>query len=263
MGRSTGFRAALLLVVAPVALAAGGCGSGGGTSSAHSARRASAPAIAAGCTAALPRAIAPSPAGWSTIVRICASTDGSKLLLHNASMAAVLRVTGTTTATTLQQQGGGSTTSLADRIVARVAPATCGGGACVVPPGHQLLASGSPASIDFSAVRVSTLAVSAARSYATWAQEESPRASRLSTQIFDCAKQTGAAGASSSTPWFAAFERVYRTGTPCGRAVTAAMADAGTGERPAVDVFENLARGADEGAWNDAIGYGVARVTAR
>jgi hypothetical protein len=263
MGRCTRWRATLAVgIVGPMALAAGGCGGGSAGTSAH-ARRAPAAAVAAGCTTALPRRVAASPVGWNVLVRLCAAADGSKLLLRNASTTAVVRVSGTTPATTLAEQGGGAGgASLADQTAARIASAACSASACVVPPGHAVLASGAPASIDFEVVRTATVAVTAARSFATWTLEETPDGARLAGQIVSCAKAAGA-HASGTTPWPAAFARAYAPRAACDRLVAAVMRDTGTGERPIVEVFENIARRLDAGTWADALAYGLARVSAR
>jgi hypothetical protein len=262
MGRCTGWRAALALVVAPLVLVVGACG-GSGESKPHASTSTSggSSAVAAGCTAAQPRSVALSPREWLVSVRVCAARDGSSVLLKNISAVAVLQVRGAP-GTMLQEQSSATKRSLADQTAAQVAAGGCPSQtACTVAPGEAVLANGSPATIDFAAAPAATVAVGAARSYATWTQEETQSGQQLAGRIVTCAKLTGDA-VSGAAGWEAAFERLYRRGAFCWRLITTVMADAGTGDRPIVQVFEDIARRIDQGAWSDALRYGSAHVSA-
>jgi len=273
MGRCTGWKAALTLIAASAALVASGCGSnGGGSTRTHAGTPAQVAAAAestisvavTGCPAAQPRGIVPSPKEWIVDVRVCAARDGSTLLLTNTSQVAVLQVRGAS-GTRLQRQGGesGDATSLADQAATRVAPDSCPSQeACTLLPGHAILATGSPATIDFGLVDTSTIAVSAARSYAAWTQEAGSSGQQVANRIVTCAKLTGNAMPHARS-WAEAYELTYRRGSFCWRFITAVMGAAQTGERPYVQIFEDIARRIDQGAWSDAMRYGFAHVAAR
>jgi hypothetical protein len=266
-----GWKAALTLIAASAALGVSGCGGSSGSRS-HSRTPAAAGApveatthvTVTGCPAAQPRGIVPSPKEWIVDVRMCAARDGSSVLLTNISKVVVLEVRGVS-GTHLQEQSGasaGESTSLADQTSAQVAPDGClTQDACTLLPGHAILAMGSPATIDFAAVHDATVAVSAARAYATWTQEETEKGQQVARRIVTCAKLAGGA-VPHARSWEEAYELASRRNSFCWRLVTTIMADAGTGERPEPRFFADIARRIDQGAWRDAMEYGTAHVAA-
>jgi hypothetical protein len=210
-----------------------------------------------GCARDMPHAVAIKPPEWGTLVRMCASDDGSGARVDNLS-SSVIDVSSDNVSVDMTVEDQQATSPVAQAVQAAV-PANCLFLRCVLPAGRTLdVVSDRSVSLNFRIDYTKTVVAHMAAALGTSIPRPGPG---VVGEIASCADDMN--HLTTPAQWQEQVRYAITTSHSCGHLVRQVAGTQEPDEGAVAGHITSIARRLDGGVWIDTLSYETAKILAR